>query len=168
MTLVVGHSWGYLLGEALSVVESITVNEEGFDLAFKQLDLNFLDEDYIIDQAKLIIRKLCQQVSNWDETTSAEISKLWSKFCSSYSEGSQASFSRQTYKTDAPVKLFLFVDASKEAYGCAMYAVQGDYSALIFAKTKVSPIKEKTLSTLELLAAQLALKCLDTIFKAIY
>ena len=47
-----------------------------------------------------------------------------------------------------------------------MYAVQGDYSALIFAKTKVSPIKEKTLPTLELLAAQLALNCFNTVFES--
>ena len=41
---------GYLLGTALSVVENITVNDEGFDLALKQLDLNFLDIDNIIDK----------------------------------------------------------------------------------------------------------------------
>ncbi|XP_064111443.1 uncharacterized protein LOC135218931 [Macrobrachium nipponense] len=116
----------------------------------------------IMLQGKLIIRKLCQQVLNWDETACAEIAMLWSKFCSSYSEVSQASFSRQTYKTDAPIKLFLFADASKEAYGCAMYAVQGGHSSLIFAKTKVSPIKEKTLPTLELFDSQVVLSWILT------
>ena len=119
----------------------------------------------IMLQGKLIIRKLCQQVSDWDEAASTEISKLWSKFCCSYSEISKVSFPRETYSTDAPIKLFLFADASKEAYGCSIYAVQGGLSSLIFAKNKVSPIKEKTLPTLELLAAQLALKCFDTIFE---
>ena len=119
----------------------------------------------IMLQGKLIIRKLCQQLVDWDQPISPEISKLWSKLCDSFSEVSQTSFDRRTFNSDAPVKLFLFADASKEAYGCAMYAVQGDYSSLIFSKTKVSPIKEKTLPTLELLAAQLALKCFDTIFE---
>ena len=116
-------------------------------------------------QGKLIIRKLCQQVVDWDDLVSPEISKLWSRFVSTYSEVSQTSFSRKTFNSDAPVKLFLFADASKEAFACVMYAVQDGNSSLIFAKTKVSPVKERTLPTLELLAAQLALKCFDTIFE---
>ena len=41
---------GYLLGEALSVVENLPVTDEGYDLAFEQLDFNFLDTDNIIDK----------------------------------------------------------------------------------------------------------------------
>ena len=62
--------------------------------------------------------------------------------------------------------MFLFADASKEAYGCAIYAVQGEVSSLIFSKVKVSPLKERTLLTLELLGAQLALKCFSTVFES--
>ena len=42
--------------------------------------------------------------------------------------------------------------------------MQDNVSSLIFSKVKVSPLKERTLPTLELLAAQLALKCFGTIF----
>ena len=42
--------------------------------------------------------------------------------------------------------------------------MQEQNSSLLFSKVKVSPIKERTLPTLELLAAQLSLKCLKTIF----
>ena len=41
---------GYLLGEALNMVENLPVNDESFDLAFEQLDFNFLDTDNIIDK----------------------------------------------------------------------------------------------------------------------
>ena len=36
---------GYLLGEALSIVENLPVIDDSFDLAFEQLDFNFLDSD---------------------------------------------------------------------------------------------------------------------------
>ena len=120
----------------------------------------------ILLQGKLIIRKLCQLVVDWDQPVSPEISKLWIRFCDKFEEVSQTAFFRKSFDTSKPVKLFLFADASKEAYGCSIYAVQGNYRALIFAKTKVSPIKERTLPSLELLAAQLALKCFSTIFES--
>ena len=41
---------GYLLGEALNVVENIPVTDDGYDLAFEQLDFNFLDVDNIVDK----------------------------------------------------------------------------------------------------------------------
>ena len=43
-------------------------------------------------------------------------------------------FFRKAFDSDKPVKLFIFADASKEAYGCAIYAVQGDSRSLIFSK----------------------------------
>ena len=41
---------GYLLGEALSVVENISVNDAGFELAFELLDFTFPDVENIIDK----------------------------------------------------------------------------------------------------------------------
>ena len=91
---------------------------------------------------------------------------MWIKFCDTFEEVSETPFFRKSFDAGEPLKLFLFADASEEAYGCSIYAVQGAYRALIFAKTKVSPIKERTLPSLELLAAQLALKCFSTIFES--
>ena len=44
------------------------------------------------------------------------------------------------------------------------YVVQNEQRRLFFSKVKASPLKERTLPTLELLAVQLALKCFLTIF----
>ena len=41
---------GYLKGDALKLVENITVNDEGYDLAFDQLDFHYLDSENIIDK----------------------------------------------------------------------------------------------------------------------
>ena len=41
---------GYLKGDALKLVENITVNDEGYKLAFDQLDFHYLDKENIIDK----------------------------------------------------------------------------------------------------------------------
>ena len=40
----------YLKGDALKLVENITVNEEGYELAFNQLDFHYLDKENVIDK----------------------------------------------------------------------------------------------------------------------
>ena len=118
----------------------------------------------VLLQGKLLIRKMCQLSLDWDQELDAELLDLWRKFCNAFEDISGIPFNRKSFDTDAPVKLFLFADASKEAYGCTIYAVQGNSSFLFFSKVKVSPLKERTLPSLELLAAQLSLKCLQSIF----
>ena len=101
---------------------------------------------------------------DWDQKLDSELLARWVKLCKTFEEVSAASFGRRCFNSDIPVKLYVFADASKEAYGCTIYAMQEQNSSLLFPKVKVSPIKERTLPTLELLAAQLSLKCLKTIF----
>ena len=59
--------------------------------------------------------------------------------------------------------LDLFCDSSKQSYGFALYNVQDNKSNLMFAKTKVTPIKPRSLPTLELLSVFLGVKCLHLI-----
>ena len=102
----------------------------------------------VLLQGKLLIRKVCQLSLDWDQELDAELLDQWRKFCTVFDNISKIPFHRKCFDTDAPVKLFLFVDASKEAYGCTIYAVQGKSSCLIFSKVKVSPLKERTLPSL--------------------
>lgn len=62
------------------------------------------------------------------------------------------SFTRKVLNEGKPANLFLFCDASKTAYGFAACDMQDGHSTLIFAKTKVAPLKSKPLTTLELLS----------------
>ena len=41
---------GYLKGDALKLVENITVDNEGYGLAFNQLDFHYLDKENVIDK----------------------------------------------------------------------------------------------------------------------
>ena len=60
---------------------------------------------------------------------------------------------------------FLFCDASKRAYGVAVYAVQDGVSQFVFSKPKVAPLKARTLPQLELLGAQLGLETLESLLE---
>ena len=119
----------------------------------------------VLLQGKLMIRQMCKKMIDWDQKLDSELLARWVRLCKTFDEVSVASFARRSLNSDIPVKLYVFADASKEAYGCSIYAVQEQNCSLLFAKVKVSPIKERTLPTLELLAAQLSLKCLKTIFE---
>ena len=119
----------------------------------------------ILMQSKLFIRSLCKAKVDWDQPLDEEFLKSWKSFCGTYEAVSGLQFQRRTFNSDSPIKLCVFTDASKEAYGCVFYVVQNGQRHLLFSKVKASPLKERTLPTLELLAVQLALKCFLTIFR---
>ena len=51
---------GYLLGDALKLVENIVVDDNGYDLAFGQLDYHYLDKKDIIDRT-------LEEILNWSD-----------------------------------------------------------------------------------------------------
>ena len=57
-----------------------------------------------------------------------------------------------------PRTLVIFTDTSKLGYGFAIYNVADGYSNLLYAKSRVDPVKATTLPTLELLSIHHALK----------
>ena len=65
-----------------------------------------------------------------------------------------------------PTKLCVFCDASPQAYGIVIYRVQDGISQIIFSKTKVAPVKSKSLPTLKLLAVFIAFKVLHFVVRA--
>ena len=79
----------------------------------------------VLLQGKLLIRKMCQLSLDWDQELDAELLDQWRKFCTAFNNISKIPFHRKSFDTDALLKLFLSADASKEAYGCTIYAVQG-------------------------------------------
>ena len=63
---------------------------------------------------------------------------------------------------EALTELIAFCDASKQAYGFVVYAIQ-EGRASFFSKVKAAPLSSCTLPTFELLAILLALNCLSKI-----
>ena len=100
----------------------------------------------ILKQSKLIIRSLCRAKVDWDQTLDEEFLKSWKSFCGTFEAVSGMQFPRRTFNSDSPIKLCVFTDASKEAYGCAFYVVQDDQRHLFFSKVKASPLKGKNSS----------------------
>ena len=81
----------------------------------------------------------------------------------------QLRFPRRAYDVNSDLSLIIFCDASKMAYGFCCYVFDHHLgtSSLLFSKCKSSPLKSKTIPTLELLSVFLALKCLITMLKFI-
>ena len=70
-------------------------------------------------------------------------------------------FTRRSFCRTRPTKLCAFWSASPQVYVFVQYGVQDG----IFAKTKVAPVKSKSLPTLELLAVFIAFKALDFVIR---
>ena len=118
----------------------------------------------ILMQSKIFIRSLYRAKVDWDQPLDEEFLKSWKSFCCNFEEVSSKKFPRRTFNSNRPITLCVFTDVSKEAYGCVYYVVQDAQRHFFFSNVKPSPLKERTLPTLELLAVQLALKCFLTIF----
>ena len=114
-------------------------------------------------QSRVLLRTMWRKQFGWDDPLPPEILSSWREFAKDLSGLSGIHFNRQALVSGQPGDLYIFCDASKEAYGFAAYVVQDRRSCLLFAKVKVAPMKEKTLPVLELMAVYLALKCLPTI-----
>ena len=75
-------------------------------------------------------------------------------------------FTRCAINDDLPSDLYIFCDAAKKAYGFSAYSVQDNNTHLVFAKAKVSPMKSKSLPTLELLSVYLAVLSLPSLLES--
>ncbi|CAL4247930.1 unnamed protein product, partial [Meganyctiphanes norvegica] len=103
--------------------------------------------------------------NHWDEPVGEEDLSTWHSLSKELNKLDELEFPRFTLSEDKPTTLILYCDASKSAFGYVGYAVQEGTSCNLLAKTKVAPVKNKTLPTLELMAVSLAYKALFNIFK---
>ena len=105
----------------------------------------------ILMQSMIFIRSLCRAKVDWDQPLDVEFLKSWKSFCCNFEEVSSKKFPRRIFNSNSPIKPWVFTDASKEAYGCVIYVVQGAQRHLFFSKVKASPLKDRTLPALELM-----------------
>ena len=61
--------------------------------------------------------------------------------------------------------LHLFCDASEVAYGCCVYLVMEEEIHLLYSKVKVAPLKSTSLARLEMQAAFLGSKSVESIIQ---
>ena len=82
-------------------------------------------------RSRVLVREFWKRGLNWDEEESLQ---SFSHFAEDLSKLSDMHFGRQSRDGNRSGELYLFCDASKEAYGFAAYYVQDKKSALIFAQ----------------------------------
>ena len=125
-------------------------------------------------RAKALLQEIWAKGTDWDEELPDEINKPWERWKKELVEMKRFEIPRylKLHKTIVNETLHIFVDASRIAFAaCAYLRVAYEdntaSSALIMAKTRVAPLKSKSIPRLELdsalLGAQLANKCANAL-----
>ncbi|XP_075163779.1 uncharacterized protein LOC142236428 [Haematobia irritans] len=115
----------------------------------------------IIITAKIIMQQIWQDNTRWDESLSTHTLHKWNMFIDSHSNIGQIQIPRWIRFTPKDtIEFHGFSDASEKAYAAVLYArvipKSGPVSvSLLFAKTRVAPIKVLSLPRLELCGAAL-------------
>ena len=105
--------------------------------------------------AKLFMQQLWQQKLNWDQPIPSKLTATWNNVVTNLAQTPNLAIPRRylQFKTEQPLTLHVFVDASMKAYGTTIYICQGMQSSFVIAKARVAPLKPLTLPKLELMAA---------------
>lgn len=117
--------------------------------------------------AKRIMQKLWLEKTNWDDVASPDIAKMWECFRSELPDISHHHIPRLLISEEfSRFKIHGFCDASSIGYGCVIYfrfvtRVGQVKLGLIFAKSRVAPLKTLSIVAPDLSYAQLIcwLKC---------
>ena len=109
-------------------------------------------------KSKLILRSSWRLNLDWDTEIPQHMQSKLTSMAEELAGLNRFYFARRSFSRTRPTKLCVFCDASHQTYGFVIYGVQDGISQIIFAKTKVAPVKSKSLPTLELLAVFLVFK----------
>ena len=126
--------------------------------------------------AKILFQELCVSKIDWDEQLPREIKTRWENWIRDLSEASEVRISRCVYQhaqeSVTECHLHGFGDASKKAYCAVVYVMYltahgSRHTALLCSKTRVAPLKGMTTPRLELMAATILMRLLDTVINAL-
>nr|CAI5869197.1 unnamed protein product [Callosobruchus analis] len=123
--------------------------------------------------AKITLQQLWLVKLSWDEIVPDDVLMSWCKFRDNLSSLNRLFITRHVIcENPTLIEMHCFCDASEAAYGGCIYILsrnrQGDtFVNLLYAKTKVAPIKSLTIPKLELcrafILAKLARKVIDSL-----
>ena len=110
-------------------------------------------------RARFLMQELWVKQYGWDDVLPEEHVKQWKNLATDLNKLQHIKIPRCAGFRLKEQSLHIFADASTQAYGCVAYLVSETDSNLVFAKTKVTPIKiKRTIPQLELLAFTIGLK----------
>lgn len=124
----------------------------------------------VILKGKLLLKQLWSSEVKWDQELPSEEIVHWKEICADLQEVTSISFPRFIgLGPGANSRILCFCDASKSAYATTVYLHQtcGDQTRvdLLFAKSRVSPIKEMSIPRLELLAVLIGTRAIQYVNK---
>ncbi|XP_062539146.1 uncharacterized protein LOC134207439 [Armigeres subalbatus] len=130
---------------------------------------------HFVVHGKLIMQQIWRAGLDWDEEINGEILVDWRRWSRLLMKITEVNVPRCFYSGSEiryeSSQIHIFVDASENAYACVAYLwsiCNGvPRCTLIAAKTKVAPLKPLSIPRLELQAALLGSRLLDTICKAL-
>ncbi|XP_055644163.1 uncharacterized protein LOC129780182 [Toxorhynchites rutilus septentrionalis] len=114
----------------------------------------------IIVRAKVLMQQLWMLSLDWDEEIPIEIETKWTKFVNELPYLANFRIDRYAFE-EGDVQLHCFADASDVAYGACLYVRSVGINQevkveLLTSKSRVAPLKKRSIPRLELCAAQIA------------
>ncbi|EJD76719.1 pao retrotransposon peptidase [Loa loa] len=115
---------------------------------------------------KLFLQTLWKRKVSWDQLLENDDIETWEIFTSRWSTKVEE-IPRMVIDPEClqQLEIHVFTDASTTAYAAAVYAKQGINTFLIFAKSRVAPVKGITIPKLELLAILIGVRATKFIIK---
>ena len=121
---------------------------------------------------KIIIQSLWKRGQSWDQQIPDDIQPIVDKLVAQYRQIPHIAIPRRISRSTTPVDMHVFSDASISAFAVVIFARQLDASAdtanlnIVLGKSRVAPIKQQRVPKLELQAAVLGVRLLQTVRKA--
>ncbi|XP_075167810.1 uncharacterized protein LOC142239966 [Haematobia irritans] len=126
----------------------------------------------VVIQFKILLRELWSHKLSWDESLPENLTRQWTTFRQDLISIQDFTLPRYILNDVTKLELHGFSDASIHAYSAAVYCRFVDdtghtHVKLIAAKTRVAPIKQKSLPCLELCGALILSRLLKRIKEAL-
>ncbi|XP_062541398.1 uncharacterized protein LOC134209426 [Armigeres subalbatus] len=127
---------------------------------------------FFLVHGKILLQDTWAKGIEWDQRIPDDINARWQQWSNLFQQLDNLRIPRCYFRSPIPesfsgLQLHLFVDASESAYACAVYfrleTDTGTQVSLVGAKTKVAPLKTLSIPRLELKAAVLGVRLLNTI-----
>ncbi|XP_053686517.1 uncharacterized protein LOC128736059 [Sabethes cyaneus] len=121
---------------------------------------------------KMIVQDLWRSGCDWDESVGEDCIEQWYQWINWLPKIESVKIPRFHFKGSLPadyqsLQLHVFVDASQKAYGAVAYfriiTDSGPLCSLVMARSKVAPLKQLSIPRLELQAAVLGSRLLNSI-----
>nr|XP_031848962.1 uncharacterized protein LOC116434545 [Nomia melanderi] len=128
----------------------------------------------VISAAKMLLQKIWTIKVDWDESLPMDIHSEWIQYYKQLPMLNNVVFPRNTIPHASTItELHGFCDASERAYGACAYVRSTDkrgqtHVQLLFAKSKVAPLKTQSIPRLELCGALLLTNLIATAKKALH